>query len=1032
MLRWLVDSSLRLRGVVIALGVMVLGYGLYTASRSKLDVFPEFAPPQVVIQTEAVGLSPEQVEQLVTRPIENAVNGVANLESIRSQTIQGLSIVTAVFAEGANIFQARQMVSERLVEVASRIPQGVGPPTMAPLTSATSDVLQIGLTSDTRSLMELRTFADWTLRPRLLAVPGVAKIVVFGGHVRQLQIQVRPDRLLQFGISIDQVLESAREATGVRGAGFVDTPNQRVVLRTEGQQISPGQLGNVVLRHKEGRSARLRDVATIAEGPEPMVGAAAIQGKPGVVLVMSGQYGANTLEVTRAAEAALGEMEPAARSAGIAIYPKLFRPANFVETAVGNIRSSLLIGAVLVTIVLFLFLADFRTALISMTAIPLSLLGAVIILNRFGATLNTLTLGGLAIAIGEVVDDAIIDVENILRRLRENHTRSNPRPVFQVVFDASLEVRSAVVYATFVVTLVFLPVITMSGIQGRLFAPLGIAYILAILVSLLVALTITPALCLVLLPKRAETDHTPGYVGYLKHRYVQVLERISEHPKTVLITVAVLCAISLATLPFFGGAFLPELREGHFIVHMSAVPGTSIEESLRLGKEVTKELLKNPHIRSVGQRVGRAEKADDTWGTHYSEFNVDLVPLKGEEAEFVQSEIRDALVKFPGVYFAIKPFLTERIEEILTGVRGQVAIKIFGEDLDQIDRVAEQVARVVSSVPGAADVQVESQPGLPEMVVQLRPERLLQFGFEPVAVMDAVQTAYQGTNVAQTFEGNRVFDVTVILDDAARRNPESAGGLMLQNAEGTRMPLRQLAEVYPTTGRFVILHEATRRRQSVSANVTGRDVTSFVAEAKQSISKEIQFPAGVYPVFTGTAEAQAQSQQEILVSSVIAGVAILLLLAMAFHNVRNLILVLANLPFALAGGVLAIFFSGGWLTLGSLVGLVTLFGISTRNSIMMVSHFEHLVAVEGESWGLQTALRGASERLLPVLMTALVAALGLLPIAIGSGDPGREIEGPMAIVILAGLITSTALNLLVLPTRALRYGRFQGGGGPAQ
>ena len=535
-----------------------------------------------------------------------------------------------------------------------------------------------------------------------------------------------------------------------------------------------------------------------------------------------------------------------------------------------------------------------------------------------------------------------------------------------------------------------------------------------------------------LLPKRAETDHTPGYVGYLKHRYVQVLERISEHPKTVLITVAVLCAISLATLPFFGGAFLPELREGHFIVHMSAVPGTSIEESLRLVKEVTKELLKNPHIRSVGQRVGRAEKADDTWGTHYSEFNVDLVPLKGEEAEFVQSEIRDALVKFPGVYFAIKPFLTERIEEILTGVRGQVAIKIFGEDLDQIDRVAEQVARVVSSVPGAADVQVESQPGLPEMVVQLRPERLLQFGFEPVAVMDAVQTAYQGTNVAQTFEGNRVFDVTVILDDAARRNPESAGGLMLQNAEGTRMPLRQLAEVYPTTGRFVILHEATRRRQSVSANVTGRDVTSFVAEAKQSISKEIQFPAGVYPVFTGTAEAQAQSQQEILGSSVIAGVAILLLLAMAFHTVRNLILVLANLPFALAGGVMAIFFSGGWLTLGSLVGLVTLFGISTRNSIMMVSHFEHLVAVEGESWGLQTALRGASERLLPVLMTALVAALGLLPIAIGSGDPGREIEGPMAIVILAGLITSTALNLLVLPTLALRYGRFQGGGGPAQ
>ena len=1025
MLKWLVDFSLRFREVVITLGLVVLGYGVYIASRSQLDVFPEFAPPQVVIQTEAAGLSPEQVEQLVTRPIETVVNGVAHLESIRSQSIQGLSIITAVFAEGTDVFQARQMVSERLVEVASRIPQRAGPPTMAPLTSATSDVLQVGLTSEKRSLMEIRTFADWTLRPRLLAVPGVAKIVVFGGEVRQLQIQVRPDRLLQFGISIDDVLDSARRATGVRGAGFVDTPNQRVVFRTEGQQLSPQQLGDVVLRHKDGRSVRLKDVATIAERPEPMIGAAAIQGTPGAVLVVSSQYGANTLEVTRAVEAALEEMEPAARSLEITIHPKLFRPANFVETAIGNIRSSLLIGAVLVTIVLFFFLADVRTALISMMAIPLSLLGAIIVLNRFGVSLNTLTLGGLAIAIGEVVDDAIIDVENILRRLRDNHLRPDPRPVFQVVFDASLEVRSAVVYATFVVALVFLPVITMSGIQGRLFAPLGIAYILGILASLLVALTITPALCLVLLPKRARVDHTPSYVARFKRRYRQALERISKHPRAVLTTVAALCLIALAMLPFFGGAFLPELREGHFIVHMSAVPGTSLEQSLAVGREVTKELDKNPHIRSIAQRAGRAEQADDTWGTHYSEINVDLVPLSGEEAESVQSEIRAALVKFPGVYFAIKPFLTERIEEILTGIRGQVAIKIFGEDLDQIDRAAQDVARVVSSVPGAVDVQVESQPGLPEMVVQLRPERLLQFGFQPVSVMDAVQTAYQGTNVAQTFEGNRVFDVTVILDDTARRNPEAAGGLMLQNLEGTRIPLRQVAEIYPTTGRYVILHEATRRRQSVSANVTGRDVSSFVAEAKQRIAKDVRFPAGVYPVFTGTAEAQAQSQQEILVSSIIAGVAILLLLAMAFHNVRNLMLVLANLPFALAGGVLAIFFSGGWLTLGSLVGLVTLFGISTRNSIMMISHFEHLVTAEGESWGLETALRGAAERLLPVLMTALVAALGLLPIAIGSGDPGREIEGPMAIVILAGLVTSTALNLLVLPTLALRYGRFQ-------
>ncbi len=1025
MIRPLIEFSIRYRGVVIALACVAIVYGLNTAARTKLDVFPEFAPPQVVIQTEAVGLSSEQVEQLVTRPIELAINGVASLESIRSQSIQGLSVITAVFQDGTEIYRARQMVSERLGTAAAQLPQGVRPPVMSPLTSATSMVLDIGLTSDKRSLMDLRTFADWTLRPRLLAVPGVAKVAVFGGEVRQLQIQLRPEKLLAYGLSIEEVLAAARNATGVRGAGFVDTPNQRIVLRSEGQQITPEQLGRIVLLQQTGVSVRLRDVAQVVEGPEPRVGAAAIQGTPGVIMVVSSQYGANTLEITEAAERALDEMAAAAQAEEITLHPRLFRPANFIETAVRNIRTSLLIGGVLVSIVLFLFLLDLRTSFISLTAIPLSLLTAVIVLDRFGATLNTLTIGGLAIAIGEVVDDAIIDVENIIRRLRENRSRPDPRPVFQVVLDASLEVRSSVVYATFVVALVFLPVLMMSGVQGRLFAPLGIAYILAILASLAVALTVTPALSFVLLTGRAENIRSPRYIEHLKARYRSMLEGIARKPRMILVVVIVFCAAAAGMLPFFGGAFLPELREGHFIVHMSAVPGTSLDESLRIGRAVTAELRKNPHIRSVAQRAGRAELADDTWGTHYSEFNVDLIPLQGEEAEFVQSEIRDALVKFPGVYFAIKPFLTERIEEILTGVAGQVVIKIFGNDLDQIDRSAQQVAQVLSNVPGAADVQVESQPGMPEMVVRLRPERLLQFGFQPVSVMDAVQTAYQGTTVSQTYEGDRVFAVNVILNSGIRRNPEDAGTLMFYNAERTRIPLRELADIYETTGRYVVLHEATRRRQSVTSNVSGRDVASFVDDARKRIESEVRFPAGVYPVFSGTAEAQAVAQREILLTSAIAGVGIILLLAIAFGNFRNLVLVLANLPFALAGGVLAIFFSGGWLTLGSLVGLVTLFGISTRNSIMMVSHFDHLVKVEGHSWGLETALQGASERLVPILMTALVAGLGLLPIAIGSGDPGREIEGPMAIVILGGLATSTALNLLVLPALALRFGRFQ-------
>ncbi len=1025
MLTGLVRFSIRFRGVVIALACLLAGYGVWIEVHSRFDVFPEFAPPLVVIQTEAPGLSPEEVETLVTRPIENAVNGVGNLESIRSQSIQGLSVVTATFQQSADIFRSRQLVAEMLTQAAGQMPKGVSPPTMAPLTSSTSVMLNIGLTSDQRSAMELRTFADWTVRPRLLGVPGVAKVVIFGGEVKQLQVQVKPDRLVAFGLSINDVLDAARISTGVRGAGFVENKNQRIVIQTQGQSITPEQLGEVVIVHHNSASVRLKDVADVVAAAEPKLGDASIMGKGGVILVVSSQYGANTMEVTQAAESALAEMKPAFEAEKITVHPALFRPANFITTAISNVNHSLLLGGVLVSIVLFLFLFNVRTAFISLTAIPLSLLIAVIILDHFGLTLNTLTLGGLAIAIGEVVDDAIIDVENIFRRLRENRAAGNPKSAFGVVLHASIEVRSAVIYATFVVALVFVPVLTMSGIQGRLFAPLGLAYIVATMASLVVALTLTPALSYVMLAKgpRKEAGEPPVYRWLIGH-YRRWLDAMIHRARLMIVILLVLFVGALATLPFFGGAFLPEFREGHFIVHMSAVPGTSIDESLRIGREVTMELLKNEHIRSVSQRVGRAEKADDTWGTHYSEFNVDLVPLQGEEAEAVQSEIRDALSKFPGVYFAIKPFLTERIEETISGATAQVSIKIFGDDLDVIDQKAQEIAKTVSGVQGAADVQVESPPGTPQWVVKLRPERLKQFGFQPVDVLEAVQTAYQGASVAQTYEGSKVFDVAVILNAQDRQDPEQVGSLLLRAPDGTRVPLNELAEIFQRAGRYVVLHDGARRRQAVTCNVGGRDVASFVKDAQQKIANEVSFPPGVYSVFTGAAQAQSQARNEILLHSLIAGVGIVLLLSTVMGNLRNLLLVLVNLPFALVGGVLAVFFTGGWLSVGSLVGFVTLFGITTRNSIMMISHFEHLVDQEGMAWGEEAALKGASERLVPILMTALVTALGLLPLAIGSGAPGREIEGPMAIVILGGLLTSTVLNLLVLPTLALRFGRF--------
>ena len=1024
MLKRLVESSLRLRGIVLALAGLLIGYGLYVASHAKLDVFPEFAPPLVVVQTEAPGLSPEEVEVLVTRPIENAVIGAGNLESVRSQSIQGLSVVTAIFQERVDIFKARQMVNERLTEAAGQMPQGVHAPTVAPLTSATSTILEIGLTSETLSPMELRTFADWTLRPRLLGVLGVAKIAIFGGEVRQLQIQVNPERLATYGLALEDLLAVARETTGVRGAGFVETEAQRIVLRTEGQALTPQALGEAVLGSHEGNPVRLKDVAQVAEAPEPKLGDASIMGQPGVILVVSSQYGANTLATTQAIEHALSEMKPAFEAEGITLYPTLFRAANFIETAMRNVRSVLALGGVLVALVLFGFLWDFRTAFISFTSIPLSLLAAVIVLDRCGASLNTLTLGGLAIAVGVVVDDAIIDVENIVRRLRENRARENPRSFFQVVLEASLEVRSAVVYATFIVALVFLPILAMSGVQGKLFEPLAVAFILAILASLAVALTVTPALCFLLLPQTGVRSE-PSYIASLKRRHRRWLEGISHHPKLVMGLVGLLCLGAAATWPFFGGTFLPELREAHFIVHMSSLPGTSVQESLRLGRRVTQELLKNPHLQWVSQRVGRAEKSEDTWGTHYSELNVDLKPLHGEEAEFTQAEVRSTLAKFPGVYFAIKPFLTERIEETISGVTAEVVIKIFGDDLDLLDQNAKEVARIVSEIRGATDVQVESPSGAPQLTVRLRPDRLAEFGVQPLKVLEAIQTAYQGAVVAQTYQGNRVFEVVVLLDPAIRQDPTSIGSLSLRTSSGVLLPLKALAEISQTTGRSLVSHDGARRRQAVTLNVRGRDLVSFVEEAKQKVRSKVALPSGLYLVWGGSAEAQAKAKQELFLYSLMAGIGILLLLALVFRNGRNLLLVLVNLPFALVGGILAVFMTGGWLSVGSLVGFVTLFGITIRNSIMMISHYEHLVAVEGMPWGPEAALRGASERLVPILMTALITGFGLLPLALGSHEPGREIEGPMAIVILGGLATSTILNLLVLPTLALRYGRFE-------
>jgi CzcA family heavy metal efflux pump len=1024
MLNAIVRFSIRFRGVVIALAFALLGYGVFSLFGASYDAFPNFAPPEASVQTEAPGLSPEQVEVLVTQPIENAINGVPGIATLRSRSIQGLSDITVIFDASTDVYRDRQVVSERLSSLTSELPSGVEPPVMAPLMSSTGNIMEVDFTSDTQSLMTVRSVADWTIKPRLLAVSGVAGIEIIGGEVRELQVQVEPQRLVQYGVSLEDVVNVARQATGVRGGGFVDTPNQRIVLQTEGQSVTPAELARTVLVHHNGANITLGDVAHVVDAPAPAFGAASVAGKPGVAMMVDAAYDSNTLEVTRDVDAALASLRPNLEVQGIVTHSNVLRAADFIQIAVRNVRNSLYIGAILVVIVLFLFLFDLRTAAISCVAIPLSLLTAVIALEKMGLSLNTMTLGGLAIAIGEVVDDAVIDVENIYRRLRENRHLPKPRPAFQVVLDASIEVRSAVVYATFVVILVFLPILNMSGLAGSLFRPLAIAYIWAILASLIVALTLTPALSLLVLGKRELPEHEPPVVHWLKRGYTRFLTGAEERPRLLIGTVGVLVVVGIAALFLLSTSFLPDLREGNITVHMTAIPGTSLAESMRLGDRVTAMLMKIPYVQSVAQRSGRAEVATDTNGIHESEIDVNMQATDGSQVQTTENDIRSVLAQVPGAILTSNSFLTERINETLSGYGAAVVINIYGNDLDQIDQVAAQIPPILQSIPGGAEVSMESPPGMPEIQIRLRPESLARWGFDPVTVLDAVRTAYGSEIVGQTYEGNRVFDVAVRLAPSGSPQVAEIGALPLRSPDGNFVTLGQLADIQNTSGRYVILHEGARRVQTITCNVRGRDVSSFVHDAQQRVA-QIKMPPGTYVDFSGTAAAQAQSNRELLVNSIFAGLGMILLLTVVVGDARNLLLMLANLPFALVGGVFAAGITGVNLSLGSLVGFVTLFGITLRNSIMLISHYEHLVKSEGMTWGVYAMLRGASERLAPILMTALVTGLGLLPLAIGSGDPGREIEGPMAIVILGGLITSTLLNLLVLPALALRYGKFE-------
>ena len=1048
MIAAIVRGSVRHAGLLLGLALALFGFGVLRLFGASLDVFPEFSPTQVVIQTEAPGLASGAVETLVTRPVEQSVAGLAGLASLRSQSIPGLSVVTLVFDEGGDIHRHRQGVAERLAQAVPTLPPGVVP-NLTPLTSSASTVLGLGLTSKTLDGLALRSLVETTLRPALMAVPGIADVNVFGGAVRQWQLQVDPQRLAQAGLSLDELAAAVRQATGVRPAGFVESANQRIVLTLEPPASEPGReadaLAAAVIAVRGGQALRLGDVARVAVGGAPAFNGALIDGEPGVFLLVQGQLGANTRDATRALDAAIAQLRPVVEAQGAVLHADLFRPANFIDTAVGNVQRDVAIGAALVVAVLFLFLYNVRTAVVSAVAIPLSLVAAVMVLQAFGIGLNIMVLGGLAIALGEVVDDAIIDCENIYRRLRENRLQTQPRPVPAVVVEASLEVRSSVVYATFIVALVFTPLLALSGVAGRLFAPLGLAYIAAILASLVVSLTVTPAMSLWLLGRARLPAGDPPLVAWLKPRYLRALRAIERRSGGVLAGVALVMATGLGVLPLLEGEFIPPLKEGHYIVHMTALPGTSLPESLRLGREVSQALLAIPGVKSVAQWVGRSQNGADTFGPHYSELEVEIGQLPGAEQQRILAAIRrtlagddgdadrrdeaaagDAGVGFIGLHFAVNTFLTERIGETVAGVAADVSVNLHGPDLDALDRDSQGIARLLSTMRGATDVQVVAPPGAPELSLRLRPDRLALHGLTAGAVMDAVQIAHDGVVVGQTVDAAAATPVVLVLPPAARQDPVQVGELALRTPLGGIVALREVADLTVVQGRYKVLREGGRRVQTVTANLArGVDADRFVAELRTRLAA-LKLSPGNDAVITGAAEAQARARSDLLTHAALATVGVAALLVLAFGSWRHVLLTAVNLPFALIGGVVAVVATGGWLSLGSVVGFVTLFGITLRNSIMLVSHYQHLVEVEGLPWNEQTALAGALDRLPSILMTALVTGLGLMPLALGSAEPGREIEGPMATIIVGGLVSSTLLNLLVLPTVLLRHGRFRG------
>lgn len=1018
MLSKLISSSVKGRVVVLALCGLLVAYGFRTVRTAPLDVFPEFAPPKVEIQTEAPGLSTDEVEALISVPLENALNGTPGLKTIRSKSVLGLSSVVLLFAEGTDIHKARQYVQERVAAEAVRLPTVARPPVILQPLSSLSRVMKIGMSSKTMSQQDMTVLTLWTIRPKLMSVPGVANVAVWGQRDKQYQVLVDPDRLRVEGVTLDQVTAAARDATVLESGGFVDKPNQRLAVRHRSMIQNPDDLGRTVVAFQGNAPVRLGDVTTVQFGSPPPIGDAIINDGPGLLLIVEKQPDANTLEVTRRVEAALKELEPGLT--GVEMDPTIFRPATFVERAVENLAHALLVGCGLVIVILILFLFDWRTALISLTAIPLSLVSAVVVLTAFGVTLNTMVIAGLVIALGEVVDDAIIDVENIVRRLRLNRAAGSPESAFKVVIDASNEVRSAVVYATAIVVIVFLPIFFLDGIAGAFFRPLALAYILAILASLVVALTVTPALSYMLLTgDRGRGDEAP-VARLLRRAYGAVLPRLLDKPYAALGVILAALVLSGAATTRFGSEFLPEFQETDFLMHFVAKPGASVEEMDRMTVLASRELRAVPGVRNFGSHIGRAEVADEVYGPNFTELWISIDPDVDYQA--THNRIQAAMDGYPGMFCDVQTYLKERSKEVLSGTSYSIVVRLFGPDMDGLRAKAKEVEKVMTGVEGVTDLKVESQVLLPQIEVRLRPEAAERYGLTPGHVRRATTTLLRGTKVGEVYEGQKRFDVVVWGVPACRDDLAALQALPIDTPAGVQVRLGEVADVVVVPMPNEIKREAASRRLDITCNVKGRDLGAVATEVEQKV-REVKFDAGYHPEFLGEEAARRESSRRLSLLAGLALLGVILVIYSDFGSWRLTLIVAFTLPFALVGGLAGVGLAGGVVSLGSLVGFVTVLGIAARNGIMLVSHYRHLEDSEGVAFGPVLVQQGSEERLAPILMTALATGLALLPLVLSGQKPGHEVEYPLAVVILGGLVTSTLLNLFLLPPLYLRFGR---------